>query len=178
MDICNRKDLFTSIHTRYQVWQSYDVIKLIWYKSHLYDVIMASCDIREGWKWLGFWNFDFFLENHCRCTNTNMSKVKFIDSLGFWFHVINQHQDRLFYIKQDWSGFGYRFKSQWWIQDFPDRGRLPQGERQPIIRSNFPNNCIKMKRNWTDPLDPPTTMVASWSITQEVASSNPFDEYF
>ena len=36
--------------------------------------------------------------------------------------------------------------SQWWIQDFPEEGRQPQGwGRQLIILPNFPKNCMKMK---------------------------------
>ena len=38
------------------------------------------------------------------------------------------------------------------IQDFSGGGANPDGGgegRQPIIRLNFPENCIKMKKKWT-----------------------------
>ena len=54
---------------------------------------------------------------------------------------------------------------QWRIQDFPEEGALtPEGGRQPIIWSIFPENCMKMKKFWArgggtrpsrPPLDPP-----------------------
>ena len=55
---------------------------------------------------------------------------------------------------------------QWRIQDFPEEGALiPEGGRQPIIWSIFPENCMKMKKFWaggraslTPPLDPPLIM--------------------
>ena len=41
------------------------------------------------------------------------------------------------------------FTYQWRIQHFPEEGALtPKGERQPIIWSIFPENCMKMKKFW------------------------------
>ena len=38
---------------------------------------------------------------------------------------------------------------QWQIQDFAEEGALtPEGGRQPIIWSIFPENCMKMKKFW------------------------------
>ena len=39
--------------------------------------------------------------------------------------------------------------SQWRIQDFPEEGApTPRGGRQPMILSNFAENCMKMKKFW------------------------------
>ena len=40
----------------------------------------------------------------------------------------------------------FYIQDQEWIQDFPDGGCKPRRGTQPIIRPNFPENCMKFKK--------------------------------
>ena len=45
-------------------------------------------------------------------------------------------------------------KIQWRIQDFQTGGPTPKVLGQPIILAIYPENCMKLKKNWTNGVCP------------------------